>query len=195
MLFPFEFAWGFALWRFGQKDFSALFQVHFGFVRCSFFALLFLSFILLCYQGLVFLWTFFDICYFLAFFTSFRSTFCQFSLPFLWVFFFFFFPLYLNSRWKECYCVTIWSVIQFNYGFRHPIGTNFLLKSDLRNFQMGMISVDVFHTLCAFELEWKMKIISLFRLFLLLFMSLNILFDTIYWSYCIILTNFYLYLQ
>ena len=42
---------------------------------------------------------------------------------------------------------------------------------------------------------WKMHIILLFNVFLLLFIGLITLFRTIYESYCIILTNFYLYLQ
>ena len=36
-------------------------------------------------------------------------------------------------------------------------------------------------SLCAFKLGWKMKIISLFSLFLLLFMNLTILFGIIHW--------------
>ena len=39
-----------------------------------------------------------------------------------------------------------------------------------------------------------MKIISLFSLFLLLFMGLTVFFDTIYESYWIIWANFYVYL-
>ena len=74
-------------------------------------------------------------------------------------------------------------------------GTNFLLKSDLRSFQMSMIPVDVFHTRCAFGLEWKMKIISLFNLFLLPFISYTVLFDIIHGLYYTILTNFYIYLR
>ena len=51
------------------------------------------------------------------------------------------------------------------------------------------------NNMCPFVLEWKKKIILLFSLFLLLFMSLTALFNTIYKSYGIILTNFYFYLQ
>jgi len=40
-----------------------------------------------------------------------------------------------------------------------------------------------------------MKIILLFRLFLLLFMDLTALFDTIHRPYYTISTNFYLYVQ
>ena len=39
-----------------------------------------------------------------------------------------------------------------------------------------------------------MKIISLFNLFLLLFIDFIVFFGIIYGSYCTILTNFYLYL-
>ena len=46
-----------------------------------------------------------------------------------------------------------------------------------------------------FRKQWKIKIISLFNLFLLLFMSFTALFDTIYRPHCIISTKFYLYLQ
>ena len=46
-----------------------------------------------------------------------------------------------------------------------------------------------------FRLEWKMKIISLFSLFLLLFIGLTALFGTIYGPHYTISTNFYLYLQ
>ena len=42
--------------------------------------------------------------------------------------------------------------------------------------------------------KWKMKIISLFSLFLLLFMSLTVLFSTIHRFHCTISINFYLYL-
>ena len=48
---------------------------------------------------------------------------------------------------------------------------------------------------CAFGLGWKKKIISLFNLFLLLFMGPTTLFNIIYEFYYIILTNFYFYLQ
>ena len=48
---------------------------------------------------------------------------------------------------------------------------------------------------CAFGLELKRKIISLFSLFLLLFMGLTTLFDTIHGVHCTISTNFYFYLQ
>ena len=47
---------------------------------------------------------------------------------------------------------------------------------------------------CAFGLGLKIKIISLFSLFLLLFMSLTALFDTIHGYYYTISTNFYIYL-
>ena len=46
----------------------------------------------------------------------------------------------------------------------------------------------------AFELGLKIKIISLFSLFLLLFMGPIALFGTIHRLYYIISTNFYLYL-
>ena len=46
----------------------------------------------------------------------------------------------------------------------------------------------------AFGIWLKIKIILLFSLILLLFMSLIALFDTIHKSYCTILTNFYFYL-
>ena len=48
---------------------------------------------------------------------------------------------------------------------------------------------------CVFGYQWKIKIILPFNLFLLLLMGLTTLFDTIYGLRCIILTNFYLYLQ
>ena len=44
-------------------------------------------------------------------------------------------------------------------------------------------------------LRLKIKIISTFSLFLLLFISFIVLFDTIYGSHYTISTNFYLYLQ
>ena len=47
---------------------------------------------------------------------------------------------------------------------------------------------------CAFGLGLKIKMISLFNLFLLLFLSFIVLFDAIYEPYCTISTNFYLYL-
>ena len=47
--------------------------------------------------------------------------------------------------------------------------------------------------MCQFVLEGKKKIILLFSLFLLLFINLTILFNTIYRSYSIILTNFYFF--
>ena len=47
---------------------------------------------------------------------------------------------------------------------------------------------------CAFGLGLKIKIISLFNLFLLLFMSLTVFFGIIHGSHCIISANFYLYL-
>ena len=48
---------------------------------------------------------------------------------------------------------------------------------------------------CAFGLELKIKIISLFSLVLLLFIGPTTFFGTIYKPHCIILTNFYFYLQ
>ena len=51
------------------------------------------------------------------------------------------------------------------------------------------------HYRCAFGLRWKMKIISLFSLFLLLFMGLIALFSTIHRLHCTISINFYLYLS
>ena len=50
-------------------------------------------------------------------------------------------------------------------------------------------------TKCAFGLGLKIKIISLFSLFLLLFMGPIALFDTIHDPHCIISTKFYLYLK
>ena len=48
---------------------------------------------------------------------------------------------------------------------------------------------------CAFGLGWKKKIISLFSLFLLLFMGPTTLFSIINEFHYIISTNFYFYLQ
>ena len=49
--------------------------------------------------------------------------------------------------------------------------------------------------MCVFGFSLKGQLILLFGLFLLLFMGSTALFDTIYELYCIILTNFYFYLQ
>ena len=51
------------------------------------------------------------------------------------------------------------------------------------------------HLQCAFGQRLKIKIISLFSLYLLLFMSLTTLFDTIHKHYYTISTNLYLYLH
>ena len=48
---------------------------------------------------------------------------------------------------------------------------------------------------CALGVGLKIKIISLFSLFLLLFIGLIALFGTIYRLYCTIWINFYFYLQ
>ena len=48
---------------------------------------------------------------------------------------------------------------------------------------------------CVFGSKLKSQLILLFSLFLLLFMGLIALFDTIYESHCTISVNFYLYLQ
>ena len=48
---------------------------------------------------------------------------------------------------------------------------------------------------CAFGMDESCQFILLFSLFLLLFMSHNALFCTIYESQCIISANFYFYLQ
>ena len=48
---------------------------------------------------------------------------------------------------------------------------------------------------CSSGKGLKMKIISLFSLLLLLFMDFTVLFGTAHRYYCIISTNFYLYLQ
>ena len=48
---------------------------------------------------------------------------------------------------------------------------------------------------CAFGMDEICQLILLFSLFLLLFISLTALFDTIHGSYCIISLNFYLYLK
>ena len=48
---------------------------------------------------------------------------------------------------------------------------------------------------CAFGLGLKIKIISLFSLFLLLFIGPVAFFGTIHGPHCTISTNFYLYLQ
>ena len=52
-----------------------------------------------------------------------------------------------------------------------------------------------FYYICLDANKKEKKIILLFSLFLLLFISSTILFDTIYRPYCIISTNFYLYLS
>ena len=48
---------------------------------------------------------------------------------------------------------------------------------------------------CAFGSELKGQLISLFSLFMLLFMGSIVLFGIIHESYCIIYANFYIYLQ
>ena len=50
-------------------------------------------------------------------------------------------------------------------------------------------------TKCVFDSKLKSQLILPFNLFLLLFMGLTTLFSTIHGSYCIISTNFYVYLQ
>ena len=55
--------------------------------------------------------------------------------------------------------------------------------------------VSKIQTKCAFGWRWKIKIISLFSLFLLLFIGLTALFGTIHGSHYTISTNFYFYLQ
>ena len=105
---------------------------------------------------------------------------------------FYFPPLYLNFRWKECYWVTIWSVIQFNYGFKRYKFFVEIWSQKLSN--EYDVSGCLSHTvLCV--LKWKINIILLFSLFLLLFMNYTVLFCTIYKSYYTILINFYIYLQ
>ena len=49
--------------------------------------------------------------------------------------------------------------------------------------------------LASFGYQWKVKIISLFSLFLLLFIDSTALFITIHRLYCTISANFYIYLQ
>ena len=49
--------------------------------------------------------------------------------------------------------------------------------------------------MCAFESKLKKSIYFTVNLFLLLFINLIVLFDTIYKSHYTILINFYLYLQ
>ena len=105
---------------------------------------------------------------------------------------FFFPPLYLNFRWKECYWVTIWSVIQFNYGFKRYKFFVEIWSQKLSN--EYDVSGCLSHTvLCV--LKWKIKIILLFSFFLLLFINYTVFFGIIYRSYYIILTNFYIYLR
>ena len=55
--------------------------------------------------------------------------------------------------------------------------------------------VPLYYIKCAFGYQLKNQLILLFSLFLLLFMSLTTLFDTIHESHCIISANFYFYLQ
>ena len=62
----------------------------------------------------------------------------------------------------------------------------------LQYFQFTAIGDIQIDPKCVFGLQWKIKIISLFNLFLLLFMSLITLFGTIHRLYCTISTNFYL---
>ena len=49
--------------------------------------------------------------------------------------------------------------------------------------------------MCQFGKNYFYQLILLFNLFLLLFIGLTALFDTIYVCYCTILVNFYFYLQ
>ena len=62
----------------------------------------------------------------------------------------------------------------------------------LQYFQFTAIGDIQIDPKCVFGLQWKIKIISLFNLFLLLFMSPIALFGTIHRLYCTISTNFYL---
>ena len=57
-----------------------------------------------------------------------------------------------------------------------------------------MSSID-FYYICLDANKKRKENYLLFSLFLLLFINSTIFFDTIYRSYCIILTNFYLYLS
>ena len=59
----------------------------------------------------------------------------------------------------------------------------------------GFWPILIFDNSMYFRNRLKIKIILLFNLFLLLFMTSTALFDTIYGSHCTISTNFYLYLQ
>ena len=77
------------------------------------------------------------------------------------------------------------SIIQFNIYFGKKLNI-------LAYFKMGLESDSC---IISVRLDWnKIKIISLFSLFLLLFVGLTVLFDTIHEPHCTISTNFYLYL-
>ena len=66
-----------------------------------------------------------------------------------------------------------------------------VLVRKLQNFNW----IWTFNSKCPFGKDYFCQLILLFRLFLLLFMGLNALFDIIHGFHYIILANFYLYLQ
>ena len=61
-------------------------------------------------------------------------------------------------------------------------------------FNFSKISGSQTNPKCTFGIDYFCQLILLFSLFLLLFMGLTALFDTIYGSYYTISANFYLYL-
>ena len=80
---------------------------------------------------------------------------------------------------------------------KHFAGCNVLLKkkNGWQNADTGTKNAIQAYTKCAFELRLKIKIISLFSLLMLLFISPIALFSAIYELHYTILTNFYLYLS
>ena len=77
----------------------------------------------------------------------------------------------------------------FFFFFHKKISLNGLLTNTLRT------SVSISQFIISVWQDYFCQLILLFNIILLLFMSLTVLFDTIYGSHYIISVNFYLYLH
>ena len=83
------------------------------------------------------------------------------------------------------------------HGSHYTILANFYLYLQYfqqKVFNFSKISGSQTDPKCTFGIDYFCQLILLFSLFLLLFMGLTALFDTIYGSYYTISANFYLYL-